>query len=62
MQMPEDAPYRGPKELKDGEYFYQNSWQGDIERYSGEELISLGDTVIYQAHYSGGFVDKRQGV
>lgn len=62
MQMPEDAPFRGPKEYKEGEFTYSNSWSGDVERYSGEEQITQGENVIYKANYMGGLVDQRSGV
>ena len=62
MRMPEDAPFRGPKEFKDGELTYVNKWDGDVERYSGEEQITQGEKLNYKANYIGGLVDQRQGV
>lgn len=62
MKMPKDAPFRGPNEFKDGEFIYTNNWNGDIERYSGEEQIAQGEKFIYKANYIGGFVDQKQGV
>jgi len=56
-QMPADYPFRGPKELIDGEFKYSNSWKGDVSRYSGEEQITQGDKLIYKANYMGGLVD-----
>lgn len=61
-QMPADYPFRGPKELKDGEYTYTNSWKGKVERYSGEEQIMQGGKLIYKANYMGGLVDQKRGV
>lgn len=60
--MPEDAPFRGPKEFKDGEFTYTNNWNGDIKKYSGKEQITQGDRVVYMANYLGGLIDQRQGV
>src|SRR3989344_2490018 len=40
MRMPEEAPFRGPKEFKDGEFTYSNTWNGNVKRYSGEEQIT----------------------
>ena len=60
--MPVDAPFRGPKEYQEGELTYRNTWSGDVERYSGEEQITLGEKLIYQANYLGGWVDHRQRV
>jgi len=62
MQMPDDAPFRGPKEYKEGEFTYTNKWTGDVERYSGEEQITQGENLIYKANYMGGLVDQRSGV
>lgn len=58
-QMPEDAPFRGPKEYQEGEYAYTNSWQGEVDNFSGEEKITKAGTVIYKANYLGGLVDQR---
>jgi len=60
--MPEDAPFRGPKEYKENNFIYTNSWSGDIEKYSGEEKIIQNNTLFYKAHYMGGLVDKRGGL
>jgi hypothetical protein len=58
-QMPEDAPFRGPKEFRKDGFTYLNFWQGTVERYSGQEQIKLGDKVLYEAHYMGGLVDQK---
>lgn len=62
MGMPEDYPYRGPEEFKQGEYTYKNKWNGELDRFSGEEEITQDGKVIYKANYFGGLVDKRRGV
>ncbi|MBI4225463.1 MAG: hypothetical protein HY617_04030 [Candidatus Sungbacteria bacterium] len=62
MRMPEDHPFRGPKEYQEGEYAYTNSWEGDIEQFSGEEKITQGGALIYKADYLGGLVDRREGI
>lgn len=61
-QMPEGSPFRGPKEFKEGEYAYSNSWNGEVDRFSGEEQIMQGDKLIYKANYMGGLVDQKKGV
>lgn len=62
MRMPEEYPFRGPKEYTDGEFSYTNSWTGELERYSGEERITKNGKLIYKANYMGGLVDQRIGV
>lgn len=61
-QMPEDYPFRGSREFKDGEYTYSNSWEGEVDRFEGEEQIMQGEKLIYKANYMGGLVDQRKGV
>jgi len=62
MRMPEDYPFRGPKEYEEGDYVYTNFWEGELERFSGEEKITQGDRLVYKASYIGGFVNQRGGV
>lgn len=61
-QMPQDAPFRGPKDFTEGDLIYLNSWVGEIERYSGEEQISQNGKLVYKASYLGGLVDQQKGV
>lgn len=58
--MPDEMPARGPKALRNGEYAYKNNWQGDIEKFSGEESISKNDKIVYNAKYVGGLVDQEK--
>jgi len=60
--MPKDYPYRGPREYKDGEYIYSNNWEGEVDKYAGEEKITIGNKLVYKANYLGGLVDQRGGV
>lgn len=60
--MPEKYPFRGPKEMKKGEYEYKNSWTGNIDRYFGEEEIVKRGKRIYYAKYMGGVVDANNGL
>lgn len=57
--IPEDKPYRGPKELNEGNYSYSNDFQGEIDNFSGEEIIKLDGQEVYRAKYLGGLVDQR---
>lgn len=58
--IPEDKPYRGPREYGEGDYKYLNSFIGELDNFSGEELISYEGKEIYKAKYIGGLVDKRK--
>ncbi|MFA6536909.1 MAG: DUF5680 domain-containing protein [Patescibacteria group bacterium] len=59
--IPEDKPFRGPKFFTNNGFKYENEFSGDIENFSGTEIIknSAGE-VVYQARYSGGLVDQRK--
>jgi len=52
-----DMPYRGPKELVDGDAKYLNDVSGEVDNFFGEEKIYRGDTLLYVAKYMGGLVD-----
>jgi hypothetical protein len=62
MEMPEDAPFRGPALYTDGAFTYTNTWAGNVTRFSGEERISQAGALIYATHYAGGLVDSRRGL
>ena len=62
MQMPGEHPYRGPREYSQGEFVYRNKWEGELDRFWGEEIIERDGKLIYKADYRGGEVDKRRGV
>lgn len=62
LKMPKEMPLRGPKEMASGSFRYMNIWEGDIEKYSGEEQITEEGKVVYKANYLGGWVDTRKGV
>ena len=57
--IPLDYPFRGPTEYTDGELLYRNNFTGEIDNFSGEEIISKNGRTIYEANYFGGFVDIR---
>ena len=63
MRMPEEAPFRGPNEYKEGELTYSNNWTGEVDKYSGEEqIVDNNQKLVYKANYFGGVVDQRKGV
>jgi hypothetical protein len=58
--MPEKNPFRGPERFQDGVYTYHNASIGNIEKFSGEEIIVVNNRKIYQARYIGGFIDRKR--
>jgi hypothetical protein len=62
MRMPEEYPYRGPKEYKKDQFVYKNLWTGELDRFSGEEQIFKNDKLAYKANYIGGLVDQRKDI
>lgn len=61
-QMPEDYPFRGPREYKEKEFIYKNNWQGEVDKFSGEEQIFQNGKPVYKANYIGGLVDQRKEI
>jgi len=59
LQMPGDYPYRGPKELVNGDWKYKNEWKGEVEEFNGEEKIYFKNEMIFWTKYIGGLVDVR---
>ena len=57
-KMPKDAPFRGPKMYKNGNWKYENSWEGEVESFKGREEISKDGKKVYWAEYLGGLVDQ----
>ena len=54
--VPLDAPYRGPKSFRKGDYLYENQIHGDIISFHGTEIIRVQNQDIYCLWYSGGLV------
>ncbi|MDD5043753.1 MAG: DUF5680 domain-containing protein [Patescibacteria group bacterium] len=58
--IPEDHPFRGPKEYVEGDLVYANKYDGEIDNFFGEETIVMSGKKIYKAKYLGGFVNQRK--
>ena len=58
--IPEDKPFRGPKNYKNGDFVYLNNFKGKVDSFSGEEFIYFKGKKIYKATYAGGLVDQRK--
>lgn len=56
--IPENKPFRGPKEYKTDNLEYINIFAGEIDNFSGEEIIKENNQEIYRAKYIGGLVNQ----
>jgi hypothetical protein len=54
LQVPANAPYRGPSAFAEGEYEYHCSWRGSLTSFEGEEAISYQQQTIYRLSFHGG--------
>lgn len=54
--VPEESPYRGPKEYKRGNLTYQCTVDGDFEWFSGYEEIFCGEIKVYECQFHGGII------
>jgi len=59
-QIPEDKPFRGPELMTDGDFSYRNTFTGEVDNFSGQEMITRDGRVIYTTKYIGGLVDQRR--
>lgn len=57
--IPEESPYRGPKEYKRDNLVYLNKCSGEIDNFFGEEKIFIDNKEVYSARYAGGLVDQK---
>lgn len=55
-QTPDISPFRGPQHYQKDTLIYNNSMQGQIHRFSGQETILVGDQQVYRAEYHGGLI------
>jgi hypothetical protein len=51
---PLEAPFRGPKMLREASFTYTNDIHGSLERFWGEEQIEWDGKLVYSLKYSGG--------
>lgn len=63
LQIPEEAPFRGPKEFSldqvesegkivEGKFVYNNQWEGAIGHFRGSELIHWDDEIVFYPELS----------
>ena len=54
LQVPEQAPYRGPQDFSVGLFAYACRWEGEVGCFRGDESILYKDAVIYRLNSHGG--------
>ncbi|GAP14258.1 hypothetical protein LARV_02024 [Longilinea arvoryzae] len=52
--VPSEAPFRGPAEFNLGDFRYTCHWQGNLERFDGQECIEHRGRPIYELIFHGG--------
>ena len=61
IKTPRNFPLRGPKKFIKDKFTYKNSWQGEINKFSGEEKIFVNKNEVYKTNYFGGLVNLQSG-
>ena len=56
LAVEESAPFRGPPRFEKGVWLYNNHFQGDIQRFSGGEIIFKEDEKVFSQNYIGGLI------
>ena len=57
LHVPEDKPFRGPKQYVSGDYRYDCDVEGDVEWFWGKETISFKDVQVYECLFHGGLIE-----
>ncbi len=57
LRVPEDNPYRGPKEYTNGDYSYSCDIEGQFDWFQGKEVISYKGKLIYECFFHGGLIE-----
>ncbi|MCP4110921.1 MAG: hypothetical protein GY749_36270 [Desulfobacteraceae bacterium] len=53
-------PVRGPRCFVEGDFEYQNSYQGDLKYFTGSEIIVWRKIKVYRKAYVGGEIRDRR--
>ena len=57
LRVPEDMPYRGPREYSDGDYSYTCEVSGAFDWFHGYEVITYRGEQIYDCYFHGGAIE-----
>ena len=56
LHVPEEQPYRGPKQYANGDYTYRCDIDGGFEWFQGKEIIEYQGWLIYECFFHGGSI------
>ena len=56
LHVPEEEPYRGPREYVNGCYTYRCEPEGDFEWFRGKETIEYRGALVYECLFHGGII------
>ncbi len=56
QKLPPEFPARGPKIYEEGDFKYENEWEGNINSFFGTEKIFWKEEQIYFRNYLGGVI------
>lgn len=59
LRVEESNPYRGPDNLKEGDYEYINKVEGDIANFRGQEQILYKGERVFVQDYIGGLIIQK---
>ncbi len=54
--VPEETPYRGPREYRNGDYTYRCETDGNFDWFQGKETIEYRGKQIYECYFHGGII------
>ena len=57
LRVPEDKPFRGPENYKNGDYEFNCIVTGEFEWFQGYETISYKGEQIYECYFHGGMIE-----
>ncbi|HEY3343439.1 MAG TPA: DUF5680 domain-containing protein [Anaerolineaceae bacterium] len=60
LRAPEKAPFRGPARFREGRFDYACHSEGNLDRFSGTEQISVDGRVIYRLTFHGGSIRSHE--
>ncbi len=59
-EAPAEFPARGPESFKEGDFGYENSWEGEIDSFVGEEFVYFKGKKVCFRNYLGGMVVRER--